>query len=230
MKRNLLRRIFLLLLFLCLGCFKSFSIQVDSMVVEKFPFSESLWEKTVKDIDYSKEKKFTTPKQDFKGFKSPISAGTAKIILFTIVIALLLFILFRVFAGNIFFINKKLKEETEFSETNPEEDIHESDLEKLYTKAIERSDFRQAIRIYYLMVLKELSLKELIRWKKDKTNNEYIFEMMNNAAHERFREITILFERVWYGEADMNEKMFQYVSLRFNSFITELKNSQETHN
>jgi hypothetical protein len=225
MKTWFSRRMILSGLLFCLAVVKTSGTQVDTSLVEKHAFSESRWEKATKDIDYSKETRAAPPKT-IKGFHFPVSAGVAKIILFTLVISLLIFILVRVMAGNVFIMNKKIKEEDEFSEISPEENIHAADLEKLYNAALAAGNFRQAIRICYLVVIRELSSQQLIKWKKDKTNREYMLEMMNHSAQKHFREITFLFERIWYGEAEINEKNFQLISPRFNSFISVLKNHE----
>ena len=222
-----IREKFILLLFLfCLAGYKGFSLRIDSTVVEKHSFSESEWKRITKDIDYSKEKSPAISKSS--SYNLPVSSGAAKIILFVLVSALLILLLLRVFAGNIFLANKKIDDEDFTTELQSEDDIHLTDLEKAYNDAIAAGNFRLAIRISYLMTIRELSEQQLIKWKKEKTNREYIFEMMNNAAISHFREITNLFERIWYGEAELNETVFRVINPRFSSFIAEIKNQKGT--
>jgi len=222
MKGVFFKEFFLLPILICLFVFKSSGIQVDSIAPAKHSFDKTQWEKIKKDIDYSKE---TTQKQADRpnSFRIPISATAAKIILFSIVLGLLIFLLIKVFKGNILPGNKKISETGISVETVQEEDIHHADLEKLYYEACTNKNYRQAIRIYYLMIIRELLSQHFIRWKKEKTNHEYIFEMADHSFYSRFREITLLFERIWYGEVELDENNFHLINPRFHSLISELK-------
>ena len=51
-----------------------------------------------------------------------------------------------------------------------EENIHESDLDKFIKQAESEEKYNLAIRLYYLAIIKELSLGKLIKWKRNKTN------------------------------------------------------------
>jgi len=205
---------------------RAFCIDIDTSRIEKHSFKKEEWKKVTSGIDYSKETKPRPPSKfkPFKGLRLTISPVAGKVILFTLIISLLIYILILVFVGNLLFKNIKVKAGNEFTEENHEEDIHSNDLEKLYREAILNNNFRQAIRIYYLIVLRELSILQLIIWKKDKTNSEYLFEMKGHTYYSDFREITSHFERVWYGEFELTEVIFQSVNPKFESFMSEIRN------
>ena len=82
------------------------------------------------------------------------------------------------------------------------EDLHALDLDTLLTQAEADRNYRLAVRLGYLRVLRQLSDKELIQWKPDKTNHDYLFELPNGPLPAAFRELTRQFEYVWYGEQD----------------------------
>ena len=225
MKVLFLRKFLLMQIFLCMFGSRSFAIVQDSAATEKHAFNEDRWKAITKDIDYSKEAAQKVTKMPGQ-FHFPINAGVAKIILFILVLSLLIFLLVRVFVGNLSSRNKKIKEDLISSELQPEENIHQADLEKACSAAIAEENFRLAIRLYYLMSIRELSVHQLIHWKREKTNREYLHEMMNHVAIRQFRDITWLFERIWYGEAELNDKNFQSIHPRFTSFIEEIKNQK----
>ena len=47
-----------------------------------------------------------------------------------------------------------------------EEHIYESDLDRFIREATEQGNYALAIRLYYLAIIKELSLNRTILWKK----------------------------------------------------------------
>lgn len=83
-----------------------------------------------------------------------------------------------------------------------DEDIHELDFDKLLTSAETEGNYRLAIRLGYLHVLKQLTDQGLIRWQPDKTNHDYLFELPAGPLPAAFRELTRQFDYVWYGEHD----------------------------
>ena len=121
--------------------------------------------------------------------------------------------------------DKKINVKNTFTNVAPEDDIHHSNLEELYTQATAEGNFRLAVRYRYLIIIRELSNKQFIKWKKEKTNADYIFDMMNNAFQKPFREVTFLFEKIWYGKTELSEQNFMLVSTRFNEFMAEVKSN-----
>ena len=208
------------------GLLSAWAVEVSPDVPDKHSFSESEWKRITKDIDYSKD---TAPAESKRkpprDFDFKMNPAIGKAIVFTIVFALLIFLLLRVMKGNILLGDKKINSENPFSNVGPEEDIHQSDLEKLYSEAMAAGNFRLAVRYCYLIIIRELSNKQLIIWKKEKTNTDYIFETMNNSFNKPFRENTFLFEKIWYGETELSEQNFLLVNTRFNEFISQVKNN-----
>jgi hypothetical protein len=115
------------------------------------------------------------------------------------------------------------KEEKTFSVDDFDDHIPESELDRFLREALQRNDFRLAIRIYYLMVIKELSQRKLISWRKEKTNFDYLMELREANQYKGFRDVTLIFERIWYGERAMDEHHFGEASIRFKNFLSSLK-------
>lgn len=82
------------------------------------------------------------------------------------------------------------------------EDLHGLDLDTLLTQAEDARNYRLAVRLGYLRVLRQLSDKGFIRWQPDKTNHDYLYDLPTGPLPEAFRELTRQFEYVWYGEQD----------------------------
>jgi hypothetical protein len=94
--------------------------------------------------------------------------------------------------------------ELHFALDQAEENLEESDLDRLLRLALEQNDHKTAIRVYYLAVLKDLSIAGLIQWKKDKTNADYLKEMVAHHQFDSFRMATYAYEKVWYGDLEIS--------------------------
>jgi hypothetical protein len=97
------------------------------------------------------------------------------------------------------------------------------DIEALLEQARRSGDFKAAVRLYYLKLLKRLHEMEKIVWKKEKTNRDYLSELFAKDFHfQRMRGLTLSYESVWYGDHDINPESFQRICSQFESVFTEL--------
>jgi hypothetical protein len=138
-----------------------------------------------------------------------------EIILITGAIVLIIFLLLKNnFRG--LFAGKSAPVSIDFSEF--EEDIHRIDFNDLINKALENRDYRKAVRLHFLKLLKEMTDKGLITWQIDKTNNDYSIELVKSKHYEPFRELSFLYEHIWYGDFKPDELQFRETISKFKSF------------
>ncbi|MBC8047555.1 MAG: hypothetical protein H7Y00_12220 [Fimbriimonadaceae bacterium] len=186
------------------------------------------WEKAVEGLDYTEkvpEQQDADP-QNPSSSPSPFAAsGLIRVLLFVVIIALLVFIILKVFGKDIFSKNRKVNKGNTISVEDLEERPMESDLDRFLREALEKKDYRLAIRIYYLMVLRNLHESEIIKWKKDKTNRDYLFETSDKQFHPQFSNNTLIYEYIWYGEQAVEEKNFLSVKQSFTNLITAINSS-----
>jgi hypothetical protein len=107
-----------------------------------------------------------------------------------------------------------------------EEDIAAFDLEALVRQALTGGQYPLALRLYYLLALKELSRSRLIRWKKGKTNRDYLREMQASPLAGDFRRLTRAFEQIWYGQHAFAEEDFYTLEPHFQRFVTRLRENR----
>ncbi len=63
----------------------------------------------------------------------------------------------------------------------------------------------------------------LIRWKKDKTNRDYLTELYDKELYyEGVRRLTLAYEIVWYGERSVSTDSFQKLSSEFESVNSQI--------
>ncbi|TDE11954.1 DUF4129 domain-containing protein [Dyadobacter psychrotolerans] len=103
-----------------------------------------------------------------------------------------------------------------------QENIHEINFEDAIGGALNQKDFRLAIRLQYLRILKLLTTKELIHWKPNLTNQVYVQELEKYPYHPDFVQITRYFEFAWYGDFQVNESGFEEMKAFSDSFVKKI--------
>ncbi|HQW22241.1 MAG TPA: hypothetical protein PLI47_03005 [Bacteroidia bacterium] len=104
--------------------------------------------------------------------------------------------------------NRKLKNSVIDFQKIEEEPSIESNLEALLDLALNENNFREAIRISYLISIRNLNENHIITYTINKTNFEYVSEVGGHPAFPLFRDLTITFERIWFGDVFANESTF----------------------
>ena len=196
--------------------------------LKKDSFNRADWNKAKKGLDYTEHqpKKIETKTEEYTpSTRGSFFSGTAfKFIFAGLVIGVLVFLLWKIFAdrlGNRTFDNEQMLISVEDIEDITK--VSESELERLLREAIEKEDYKEAVRIYYVSILLGLSERNMITWRKEKTNREYLMELSALAQYPVFRDLTLLFERIWYGDIELAETDYVRVEPLFKSFTDSIK-------
>lgn len=201
----------------------------EPVIVRKF--DQDKWKTLTKNLDYNEKKEPKEVKKDKEVSKDSKSTSNFSLpaipayVFYILIILVLVIILIKLFDLDLRF-NKKIKPSSSINIELMDEEIHESDLERHLKEALAKKDYKLSIRIYYLMVLKELTFKNWITWKKDKTNREYLLEMYKKSNYTTFKNITNIFENVWYGDKEVNETEFNSLSINFKNYIDVIRKSE----
>ncbi len=201
--------------------------------VEQRDFNRKRWAEVTDGLDYSRDRlKPKKKKEDQNGSGRDRNRvqlpnwgdGSAVMKILIIIIAgIVLFILLRLLLGLNSPRNRKIKHKVVALDIDKiEENLYESDLEEYIQQAIAGGNFALAVRLYYLEVLKTLSLANTIKWKKDKTNRDYLTEMLKSSLYKSFTEITFIFERIWYGDNAISYDEFKLIEPMFKRFIYQI--------
>ena len=102
------------------------------------------------------------------------------------------------------------------------EEIDPVDLMELINQARAAGNYKTAIRLWYLFLVKSLSNKKLIVWKKDKTNVQYLRELEDAEVKIAFKEITRLYEYVWFGDFVVDQQKFSQIESSFQHFSNHM--------
>jgi hypothetical protein len=129
-----------------------------------------------------------------------------------VMIALFLIALFAV----LFFLYKKRpelfmrsKKTAALPYETEEENIHGIDFGREIADALDKGNYRLAIRMTYLHTLRILSDGKLIDWQIHKTPTEYLYEIRNKEIRPPFRELTTHFLQVRYGNYEASPELFE---------------------
>ena len=123
------------------------------------------------------------------------------------------------------FLKSKAKPDVFFSEE--EEIIRSKDIQKLIEKALQNKEYRLAVRYYYLLILKKLTNAELIEYEFDKTNSDYISEVLSETINIPFRKATNLYDYIWYGNFAVTETDYQKAQKTFKELEQQIPNGDE---
>jgi len=178
------------------------------------------WEKAKKGRDYAEVAKENKDALEISDINAPSwSFHWLKYVLIGLLIAFLVFLLIKVLSKE---GNKNLAKDQRIIEdlARADEDLANTDLEAILKRALVMKDHRLALRIRYLMLLKELDTLGLIKHRKDKTNMTYVLELSDKKEQLPFQKLTHIFEFIWYGDHSISEVHYSELDTLFIS-ITE---------
>ena len=182
-------------------------------------FDEDKWKAIVNGVDYTEE--VARPKKQKSS--SPWGGKILKFISYFVIAALLIAVIYYVTR----YLSFDMKiERTELDAENleaPVEDIAELDIARMLEQAKRDRNYKLAVRLYYLGLLKKLNDKGAIVWKKDKTNRDYLTELFSaNVFFDEVRRLTLSYEAVWYGDHDLNAETFGSLTTQFESIYGKI--------
>jgi hypothetical protein len=102
------------------------------------------------------------------------------------------------------------------------EDLFAINYQKELQKAESAGNYRLAIRLMFLRLLKVMSEKSIIRYQQDKTNFDYLLQLHKTRHYDNFFRVTRNYEYSWYGQFDVSEQAYQSVKNDFNRFDSQL--------
>jgi hypothetical protein len=144
------------------------------------------------------------------------SANWTVILLIFAVVVLVMMVLLGLKPS--FLFRRKGQQINPVAETDDAENIHAMKFETELEKAIRLKNFRLATRIMYLATLKQLSDRNMILWRPNKTNWDYVQEMNTLALKPGFRDITAAYDYAWYGEFPIDEAVFRLMQEKIAVF------------
>jgi hypothetical protein len=169
------------------------------------------------DSSYWKEQERQRQSGAEKIFNLISRSAFLKILLYIFLICGIIYAVYQVMIVNNFFIFSKATRKGASGQNDEMEDSYENFDENIRT-AVENKNYRQAIRYMYLRTLKSLNDNNLIKLHAKSTNQDYVKQMYNHTGLNQFRNLTYIYEYVWYGEFHPDETQFERIRTNFNQF------------
>lgn len=197
------------LVVLFLASFMCLNLQAQKL--EEQQVDSAWWKNKTEQLDYTEEewesKNFTVanPSMDW------INNAYVKYGILIFIVLILLFILYKIYAKDLFSMNKDDEEKSYqlLSEKDLDDRFLEMDLENLLEKAISKKDWKGAMRIKFLLSIKLLIQLEKIEWHKDLTNLHIVYQLSNTEEGAKLSSLVEEFEKRWYGDQETSEADYQ---------------------
>ena len=113
-----------------------------------------------------------------------------------------------------------------FGNTGEEEmetdDIFAINYQKEIDKAEANGNYRLAIRLMFLRLLKVMAEKNIIEYKQGKTNLDYLLQLHPTGYYNNFFRITRNYEYSWYGKFEVGEVAYRMIRNDFTQFDRQL--------
>ncbi|HYC86893.1 MAG TPA: DUF4129 domain-containing protein [Chryseosolibacter sp.] len=204
---------------------------------EKIPvrdFDRAKWKEIVGKTSYDEqpavkkeEKKERRDEDDERDTSIPWVGSQIMSTLGYIVIGGLLVLLLYLVIKNTRLDKKVKKSEAPLDAEQPVEDIEELDIDSLLRNALAEKNYRLALRLYYLGLLKRLNESGAIAWKKDKTNRDYLAELFaKDYLYDEVRKLTVAYEYVWYGMHNPSQESFERLFTSFETLKEKVNSSK----
>lgn len=188
--------------------------QVPGSIIDSLKKDDAFWY-----ANHVFEKKEVKQK-NFKVGKPPIQWMNTTTLL--VIVVLFLGILgWYLLQNNIVGRNQSIKAEKS-SEGVIGENIFEINYQKEIDKAVNAGDFRLAVRLMFLRLLKQLSQKKIIAYKQERTNFDYLSQLHSTGYYNDFFRLTRNYEYTWYGKFDVNRETFAVIKNEFEKFDRKL--------
>ena len=184
-------------------------------------FDNTRWKEIVGGQDYN-EKQVIKPELDFPSIAW--AGPVVKVIAYALVVALVFAAIWYI-VNNITFNLKVEKDKIQNEDLEkPLENIEVLDIEGLLEQARREGNFRMAVRLYYLGLLKRLNSIGKISWKKDKTNRDYLAEVFSvDFYYAEIQKLTLSYEEVWYGDHTLKDGAFERLKGHFEDVYQKIQ-------
>jgi len=195
---------------------------VSSSTVKHVPDSESANLKEQEAFRYANDPAFwkkeprnnALEKAGASFFNSPL----LKVVLYGLLTLAIAFVLYQVIIVNNLFIvrnGRRRKKEAAGEDLV----LAAGNLEGKISEAVAQGQYRLAIRYYYLLTLRSLDERNLIRLDSRSTNYDYLAQMKGKQAAPAFGDLTRIYEYVWYGQYQPDSRQFEKIESGFTQFI-----------
>ncbi|HEY1870759.1 MAG TPA: hypothetical protein VGG71_06850 [Chitinophagaceae bacterium] len=185
--------------------------EVPGYIIDSFKKDDAFWY-----ANRAFKRKKTKEQRDLKLPSQWMNMPTFLLIVI-LFIGLLMWYLFQ---NNI--IRRRQKIASESADVAANENIFEINYQREIERAINTSNYRLAIRLMFLRLLRDLSRKNIIQYKHEKTNLDYLSQLSSGEYYGDFFRLARDYEYVWYGKFEVSSEAFKIIKNDFEKFDRKL--------
>jgi hypothetical protein len=186
-------------------------------VIQKLKTDEAYWYiNTVPERQKQKEAKLNEEKPWYD------QDWVSKLIWFLVIAGFVAILIWFLASSNIKLFRKKPVFIVDEAQEITEENIFSLNYEREIRKAMDQQNYRLGIRLWYLFVLTELAQRNIIEFKHERTNSEYIHQLYGTTYYKDFFRLTRSFEYIWYGRFELTPDIYARLQNDFLNFKQQL--------
>lgn len=184
--------------------------QVPDSVIRDLQNQDIFWYANENFVKEKKEKQTSSTLLEAQWFKS--------LMWFLVVAAFISAIVWYLVTSNFRFFHRRSMAINKSKDTEETEDIFSIKYHDGILKAVNEGNFRLATRLHYLQLLKELSERNIIHYKQDLTNFDYLMQLYSTGYYKDFFRLTRNYEFAWYGKLDPGKEGYNIIRREFDEF------------
>ncbi|MBC8145692.1 MAG: DUF4129 domain-containing protein [bacterium] len=92
------------------------------------------------------------------------------------------------------------------------EDVHGIDFAAQIVRAVGERNYRLAVRLRFLRLLRDLSDADAITFRQNKTDRDYATELAGSPLQPGFERASLLFSYVWYGDFPVDAESYERIA------------------
>ncbi|MCG2615691.1 DUF4129 domain-containing protein [Terrimonas sp. NA20] len=189
--------------------------RVDSSVIKAYLADDDFWYANYpfNKPEPEKEKEYRRPLVDHPAFET---------IMWIVVIAGFITFLFIFLTNN----NVRLfRSSTPIRHQETEanfDDIFSVNYQLEIGKAIASGNMNFAVRLLYLRLLSKMAERNIIEYKQDRTNMDYLMQLYKTKYYQDYFRLTRHYEYAWYGQFPVDRGKFELIRSEFENFERNL--------
>lgn len=194
---------------------------VSASTKDKFRNDSDFWY-----VEKGKEKKEEKENTSFlyeflRALQKLFSEPIIKVLLW--IVAIFIFLLLLVWIAGLDFSILTGKGEIA-RQNNAEEStdvaLMKTDMQAALQGALRENNLRLAVRLMFLIALKNLADKKILHYNEHTTNAEYVRALWGSEHYHHFFQLARAFEYVWYGNFEITAENFARIEQHFQPFKT----------
>lgn len=194
----------------------------DSLVFRKLPSDHVQKLKNDKDFWYADGAFKKQQQQKKSGFN--LSAGPAmQTLLWILIIAGFIGFLVIYLANSNASLFRKSRNLNIENDEHDTQDIFSINYQQSIREAEQKGDYRLAIRLMFLQLLRDLSDRNLLEYRQENTNSDYLVQLYNSPLYHPFASLARSYEYTWYGQFEIDHDLYSRIKNAFKNFEFTVK-------